>query len=412
MEINSTNNYDNRMHDFETLIAKRNQSITDAAVDENEAVIGDFNTEKAYIVDIEDFLNFEEIYKIMEDARNGVFAVEVKDEKSKHIFVPGLGRIGYETCVNNSSAYHNDYGHDFFNKDNSFLYEFSSMIAADRFNPNTNKYSGDHYMEGREYRENFYLETYNYADRALEFFGGYSTERLEGYYEATGKYVGLIKVSSHSTKKEIRNVADQLREAIIEWGENIKNGKGSISDVKTKINIHDFELTLGDLISIQTNMKRITDPLDINIGYVNYARLGLSTAAVKKYTSEQLSPELGNKLVSLYEKRIRNAFKIVNREMSRWGSKPLDTSSGQNYYVQSSNNIDDNTFNAVVYRRFANQDVSSNTAFVNSVNSTLRWMEKEYGKWCDWAGLRKAVKNQQINGMYEKIISYYNMVYR
>ncbi len=281
-------------------------------------------------------------------------------------------------------AYHNNFGHDWLNGSADFFQKFAQKIVDGSFNLDWDK-------DGEE----FYRLTQTFAERALEFFGGYSVGYQEGYNERSDTYSRVL-VFNHTSREETLALAEQFKTAIFEMAENIKSGKGAgFSELKTKINIKDFEMSMGDMVDIQQAMQEITSPLDASYDTASFAELGLSMAAVKQFAQSRLSPELGDKLVKLYEKRIQNEMDRRTKEQLDMGMVMNSVKGTQeNYYNNHLQSItDDNNINSATYRKFASVEISSKTA----LDAAYDWLNKELDSLGSWRGMALGTKPKMMS---------------
>lgn len=181
-------------------------------------------------------------------------------------------------------------------------------------------------------------------------------------------------VSSYNEDQNAINIA--ISSLIDEIEENIANGKADpTADLKTKVTVNGTEWSFTDLINTVEKINKSFEYFDYkgNLDYPDYAKMGVSKAAVKSWAKENLSEdkqELVSKAVEA-----REATSILReqegRELSReiWG-KPGFIMHGEKakYYETAFLSATNKEVREEIEKLFEDTDYESPASVSRSVN--------------------------------------------
>lgn len=121
------------------------------------------------------------------------------------------------------------------------------------------------------------------------------------------------------TEEDIDNVSGQLADAVIKYAHQVANGDRDLNNLDANVTINGIDIQYRDILYIQNALYQLNKQginneafsyagLSCNYDTSGMEELGKKTLAVKKLCKYDLSEEVGNMVLNVYEKRTQNVI--------------------------------------------------------------------------------------------------------
>jgi len=147
------------------------------------------------------------------------------------------------------------------------------------------------------------------------------SQKMYGYASNVLSYFMM----GNETEEDVRDLSNQLADAVITYAKNIANGNADVNSVDTKLKIWEAEISYNELHKIQENLEKINEvgvravynnnggwkldytALGTNYDTVAFAQLGLRTSQVN-YFAQDLSDEAAKLVKDTWNQRVDNTI--------------------------------------------------------------------------------------------------------